>query len=205
MNPRPVDTRVQFHLSERERDHLQQYHDLHGDTLKRIGNNPERNRVILDELLALPREYPTLVFGCSVQHARALALLLRRAGRMASAVSNETPTALRRRWISDFRNGYLQYLCNFGVLTTGFDAPQVRVIAIARPTASVLLYEQMVGRGMRGPENGGTEECLVIDFVDSIQQFGDQMSYQRYADMWARQRQALEAARRSGNTMNGSV
>jgi len=60
-------------------------------------------------------------------------------------------------------------LCNYGVLTTGFDAPSVRCVVVARPTASPILYEQMVGRGMRGPEFGGTKQCLVIDVDDNIE------------------------------------
>jgi superfamily II DNA or RNA helicase len=69
------------------------------------------------------------------------------------------------------------------VLTTGFDAPLVRAVVIGRPTASPILYEQMIGRGMRGPSFGGTEECLVIDVEDNIK-FGGQMAYQRYAEYW---------------------
>ncbi len=80
-----------------------------------------------------------------------------------------TRPAMRRSLIERFRRGELSVLCNYGVLTTGFDAPKVRCVVVARPTASPILYEQMVGRGMRGPEFGGTERCLVIDVNDNIQ------------------------------------
>jgi superfamily II DNA or RNA helicase len=174
-------------LNEKELKHVQTFHDLPDSTLLRIGNNRDRNLLILQKLLELPNDpknWGTLFFGCSVDHACAIALLLRRTGRSASVVTGETPRSLRRRRIDKFRQGELQFLCNYGVLTTGFDAPKVRVVAIARPTASVLLYEQMVGRGMRGPKNGGKEECLVIDMVDVIPRFGEGMSYQRYAAFW---------------------
>ena len=85
--------------------------------------------------------------------------------------------------IEEFRDGRISTLCNYGVLTTGFDAPKVRGLVISRPTASAVLYEQMIGRGMRGPKFGGTDRCLVIDVVDNIR-FGGQMAFTRYAEYW---------------------
>lgn len=177
-------TRCTFALTYGEQERLARFHELPKETLDKIGKSTERNRVILQRLLRIEPGCPTLFFGCSVTHARAMAMLLRREGRTAAAVTNETPTSLRRRWIQQFRAGQIEFLCNVGVLTTGFDAPKVETIAIARPTASVLLYEQMVGRGMRGPANGGTDECLLIDFVDNIASFDEPMSYTRISSMW---------------------
>jgi superfamily II DNA or RNA helicase len=80
-------------------------------------------------------------------------------------------------------------LCNYGVLTTGFDAPRVRAVVIGRPTASRVLYEQMIGRGMRGPRFGGTDECLVIDLDDNLVHLnGRQLSTasQQYSEYWVR-------------------
>lgn len=183
---RRFDTGVSFQLTVQEAAHVQKFHELPKNALNRIGSDPERNKRLLRELLKFPEGKPVLVFGCSVNHSQALALLLRRVGRTAAVITSETPRALRRRWINAFRVKEIQFLCNYGVLTTGFDAPQIEAVVIARPTGSVLLYEQMVGRGMRGLENGGTEECEVVDVVDVIQQFGDQMSYDRYAQLWNR-------------------
>ncbi|NJL55457.1 hypothetical protein HC928_09910 [bacterium] len=111
-------------------------------------------------------------------------VLLRRKGRSAAVVTGETRRATRRHIIEEFRAGRLRVLCNYGVLTTGFDAPKIRAVIIARPTTSVVLYEQMIGRGMRGPLNGGTEECLVIDLQDNIARFQGQMAYQRMREVW---------------------
>ena len=58
-------------------------------------------------------------------------------------------------------------LCNCEVLTTGFDAPRVTHVVMARPTVSQVLYEQMVGRGLRGAEFGGTGPCTIIDCKDT--------------------------------------
>jgi len=111
-------------------------------------------------------------------------VLLRRARRTAAVIIGETRRATRRHLIDEFRAGRVQVLCNYGVLTTGFDAPKVRAVVIARPTTSVVLYEQMIGRGMRGPLNGGTEMCTVIDLADNISRFEGQMAYARMRDVW---------------------
>lgn len=179
-----VETRRRFSLDMKELASWRKFSDLPESTLRRIGNDIERNRQILHRLLAFGPGSPVLFFACSVTHARAMALLLRRQGRSAAAVTAETPRSLRRTWIQDFKDGGTQFLCNYGILTTGFDAPKVEAVVIGRPTSSVLLYEQMVGRGMRGPANGGKEKCIVVDLVDIFPQFGEQMSYDRYRELW---------------------
>ncbi len=164
-------------------EHFRKYGDLHPDILSEIGEEGKRNRQIRDLILDMPADWPVLFFGCSVQHAAAMSVLLRRAGRPSAMVTAETRPATRRHLIEEFRNGCLSVLCNYGVLTTGFDAPKVRSVVVARPTVSPVLYEQMIGRGMRGAAFGGTEECLVIDIEDNIE-FAGQMAYTRYNDYW---------------------
>jgi superfamily II DNA or RNA helicase len=120
-----------------------------------------------------------------VEHAEVLALLLNRAagGEVAAAVSSRTHRGDRNDSIARFRNGELRFLCNVGVLTTGFDAPKADVVCITRPTTSAILYEQMVGRGLRGPLNGGTKSCLVLDVQDEGLP-GEIMSYARVKAQW---------------------
>ncbi len=164
-------------------DYFERFKDFHPDLLARLGQERVRNRAILETLESIPEEWPTLLFGCSVEHAKAMAVLLRRRDRSAATITGETRGATRRFLIEEFRAGRVSVLSNYGVLTTGFDAPAVRAVVIARPTASPVLYEQMIGRGMRGPRFGGTEECLVIDVEDNIQ-FGGQMAFARYVEYW---------------------
>ena len=73
-------------------------------------------------------------------------------------------------------------LCNFGILSTGFDAPNTDTVFITRPTNSAVLYSQMIGRGMRGPAVGGTATCNVIDVIDNIIGYGDSDKVYRYFD-----------------------
>ena len=57
------------------------------------------------------------------------------------------------------------------MLSTGFDSPEIDAVMIARPTYSVVAYQQMIGRGLRGPKFGGTPECLIITVKDNIERF----------------------------------
>lgn len=181
---RTLNTGSSFTLTITEERHLKEFGQLPDSFLRKVGQDAKRNSLLLKSLIDLPPHWPVLCFGCSVEHARALVVMLRRVGRNASVVTGETRRATRRYLIEEFRAGHLQVLCNYGVLTTGFDAPRIRAVIIARPTTSVVLYEQMIGRGMRGPVNGGTKECLVIDLVDNIARFQEQMAYTRMEEFW---------------------
>ena len=77
-------------------------------------------------------------------------------------------------------------LVNFGVLTTGFDAPSASAVVIARPTQSLVLFSQMVGRAIRGPRAGGTETCEIVTVVDpSLPGFGDvAAAFLNWEDVW---------------------
>ena len=79
-----------------------------------------------------------------------------------------TDKIARRQYLKDFKEGRIQIVSNYGVLSTGFDAPKTDVVFISRPTKSLVLYSQMIGRGLRGPAIGGTEYCTIIDVKDNI-------------------------------------
>lgn len=181
-----VQTDYEVELTPDEERFLSQMHTLKPTLLNRIGSDPARNQKIWLRLLDLKPGTPTLVFACSVKHAEYLVALLTIAGRSAGFVCGETPKPIRRELIEEFREGRLDFLVNFGVLTTGFDAPNIEVIAIARPTSSPVLYEQMIGRGMRGPANKGTETCTIIDFVDNFHHFDGQMAFRRFEHLWTK-------------------
>jgi DNA repair protein RadD len=149
--------------------YFENFEDVHPDVLKALGEEHERNRELVNRIRALDPTWPVLLFACSVAHAQAMSSLLQRSGRSSACITAKTRSSTRRGLIERFRSGEVTTLCNYGVLTTGFDAPSVRCVVVARPTASRILYEQMIGRGLRGPLFGGTEECLVIDVDDNIQ------------------------------------
>jgi superfamily II DNA or RNA helicase len=152
--------------------------------LKRLSKDNDRNLFIVKKLLNIPKGKPTLVYSCTVEQAHFLSVILTAKGRPAGAISSDTPLTIRRGLIRDFKNGRIDYLCNYGVLTTGFDAPKTEYIVICRPMTSVILYEQIIGRGVRGPKFGGTEECCIIDFADNIHRLGPSLAYARFSDYW---------------------
>ena len=127
---------------------------------------------------------PTLVFTASVRHAHELAAVLNRyKPESAAAVDGGTDKEKRKEIIRDFSSGRVQFLCNCAVLTEGFDAPNCAAIVMGRPTKSLSLYTQMLGRGLRplpGVVDGANlqaddrrlniatsdkSDCLVLDFV----------------------------------------
>lgn len=151
------------------------YHDFfesaHGmmRLLDEISSDFERNKIIFNTLLDLSKEKKSIIyFAPSVTNANIMAALLRDRGVQSGVVISGTSSGIRQMYIKKFKEQKIRILCNFGVLTTGFDSPLIDAVMIARPTKSPNLYEQMIGRGMRGPEFGGTEECLILDLFDNI-------------------------------------
>ena len=176
---------LEYTLTDDEAEKVKKDGDLPAGLLKRLAEDKRRNLKIVDKLLGLPRGTSTLVYACTVEHAYFLSALLSVRGRSAATVSSDTPVTLRRARIHDFKEQKIEFLCNYGVLTTGFDAPKVQCIALCRPTTSEVLYEQIIGRGLRGPVFGGTAECTIIDFADNIRRLGPPLAYRRFEGFWS--------------------
>ncbi|AXG47904.1 DEAD/DEAH box helicase [Photorhabdus laumondii subsp. laumondii] len=102
-----------------------------------------------------------MLFAATVEHAKEIFQLLPPG--QAALVSADTSTADRDRFIEAFKTQRLRYMVNVAVLTTGFDAPHVDLIAILRPTESVSLYQQIIGRGLR--LFPGKKDCLILDYA----------------------------------------
>ena len=155
--------------------------------LKIRADQPDRRMVILEELRRICKD-PTasiIYFGPTVQDAECMAFLLRHCAIESAFISGETRDVTRRKVIGDFKAGKLQVLCNCEVLTTGFDAPRVTHVVLARPTVSQVLYEQMVGRGLRGEKFGGTATCHIVDLEDSYRADRPQLGYKKFREVWA--------------------
>ncbi len=124
----------------------------------------ERNALVARSIQELARDRRTLAFCVTVQHAMHLAQALNTLGLACGIVHGSMNSELRARTLAEFRRGSLQALTNVGVLTEGFDDPEVSCIAMARPTRSAGLYAQCIGRGTR--LHPGKRDCLILDFVD---------------------------------------
>lgn len=102
-----------------------------------------------------------MIFAATVEHAREIFGLLPL--NESALISAQTVSSERDRLITAFKHQHLRYLVNVSVLTTGFDAPHVDLIAILRPTESISLYQQIVGRGLR--LSPGKTDCLILDYA----------------------------------------
>ncbi|MFE4230360.1 DEAD/DEAH box helicase [Arthrobacter sp. NPDC056886] len=152
--------------------------------LQQVADSTQRNEAILDHIAASETNGPTLVFAASVEHAEALAAVLTVEGIPAAAISGKTDLGHRRSIIEDFRNGKIRVLTNFDVLTQGFDAPKVDAVYVCRPTFSPNKYIQMIGRGLRGPLNGGSEEVLIVNVKDNLDQHGHKLAFTQLDYLW---------------------
>ncbi|WP_369068373.1 sacsin N-terminal ATP-binding-like domain-containing protein [Kineococcus terrestris] len=150
----------------------------------RLGEDRDRNRRILESIASLPEDWTALLFATSVENARVLAAQLTLRGVPSVAVSGDTDAAVRRQSIADFRAGRIRVITNYNVLSQGFDAPAVRAVYVTRPTFSTNLYQQMIGRGLRGPLNGGSEEVLIVNVRDNLQQYGDRLAFDDFDYLW---------------------
>lgn len=151
---------------------------------ERLGQDVERNRMLLDEIERLPADSPVLLFATSVNHAKLMAAMLNDRKIPAASIDSATPDADRRARIEEFRKRKIRVLTNFGVLAQGFDAPATEVVIVARPTYSPNVYQQMIGRGLRGPKNGGKETCLILDVADNIVNYDKKLAFAEFEHLW---------------------
>lgn len=106
-----------------------------------------------------------MLFAATVRHAEEVMASL--PPDLSAMITGTTPKGERASIIARFKAQRIKYLVNVAVLTTGFDAPHVDVIAILRKTESVGLLQQIIGRGLRLYD--GKDDCLVLDYTDNIE------------------------------------
>ena len=116
------------------------------------------------------KDRQTIVYAVSVKHADNLLRLFQDFGVTARKLLGDTPQDQRHDIIRRFQSGQLRVIVNVAVATEGFDLPDAGCILITRPTMSLSLYLQMVGRGMRPKSNGG--DCLVLDMAGNTLRHG---------------------------------
>ena len=174
-----IDSKVRFFLKEGQEKQFKMFHDISDSTVKEIGNDSHRNLLItrkIDSLVNKEGRKSILFFACSIEHSKLISFILDATyGIRSASIDHTTSPEERDEIIHDFRMGRIAVLCNYGILSTGFDSPRVDCVFVSRPTFSHLLYNQMTGRGLRGPRNGGTPNCVIVDISDNIQLVSDGM------------------------------
>jgi len=134
-------------------------------------NTVSKNTSIVDEVIQMAGDRKAWLFFCAgVDHAYNVAKILMDRGIPSACVTGKTPKKEREQIIADFKAGRLRALTNANVLTTGFDYPDIDLIAMLRPTMSAGLYVQMAWRGMRIKSH--TDHCMVLDFAGVVATHG---------------------------------
>lgn len=168
---------------------LQGKFEIPDSILKKLAANELRNIKIVDELERLSSKHQRIMFfATTVEHSNVIASLMTFRGLWAKSVTGSTESSLRHGYISSYKDNSdeCKILCNFGVLTTGFDAPATSCALIARPTNSLVLYSQMVGRAIRGLKAGGNLNAEIVTVVDNkLPGFGSVAdSFINWEDIW---------------------
>lgn len=176
-------------LSEQDLRQLHSELEIADSILDRLANMQARNlKIVAETEELLSRHDRIIVFATTVQHAELIAAVLRARGHDAAAITGSTPDYERQRIIQRFtaNDQNPMALCNFGVLTAGFDAPRTSAALIARPTRSLVLFSQMVGRAIRGRLAGGNDSAEIVTVIDpELAGFGDVAeAFENWEDVW---------------------
>jgi superfamily II DNA or RNA helicase len=183
---REIASDVKIDLNEREQRFVATFLEIPTSVLNKLADDASRNALILGEIAALCADgCNVIVFALSVEHAHLLSELLNLRNIDARCVDGACTPYDRHRYIDDYKTGKVKVLVNYGVLTTGFDAPNTNAVLIARPTGSLVLYSQMIGRGIRGPRMGGNDKCILVDIKDNLVGFPDEKNaFTYFNDEW---------------------
>jgi len=176
-------------LSEKQIIKMKDGLDIDKKTLVKIGKDLNRNLLVMEMIETLARKHKKIiVFSASVEQSDLIASILTIMNYSAKSLTSNHSLIYRRNIISSFKSNdenSLSILVNFGILTTGFDAPNASAAVIARPTQSVVLYSQMVGRVLRGIKSGGNKNCEISTVVDNIQGFRSiYEGFSHWDDVW---------------------
>jgi len=124
----------------------------------------------VDNFLRLASDRHTIVFAVDIRHCEALTERYQRVGIKAAALHTGMDQTERDDVVAAFKSQRIQVLVNVSIASYGFDAPSVNCIQICRPTKSIVLHLQMIGRGMRPKDDGS--ECMVLDHAGNVRTLG---------------------------------
>ncbi len=154
--------------------------------LKSLSENSDRNELIIKQIEhANNIGDKTLVFACTKDHVLALYIMCKSRGLNVSFITGDTPQSERPKILKEFNEGDMNVLVNLDILSTGIDLPNVNRLIITRPVRSSIQYSQIVGRALRGPNNGGNSENTIVNILDNINYFsGISLLYSSFKNSW---------------------
>ena len=176
-------------LSAKDLEKLAKSIDIPTTLLRLLADDERRSVTIVRHAEDLARRHKRIIlFATTKEHAERLAPILNSRGIAARSITSSTPVSQRQSSIRWYQrdSDEVRILTNYGVLTTGFDAPKTSAAIIARPTKSLVLYSQMIGRALRGPRAGGNDKAEILTVVDtSLPGFGSMSeAFENWEDVW---------------------
>lgn len=163
-------------LGVRELNAISNMDTLPESVTEEIISNSTRNRLIVDTYVKNKDKYgQTIIFAVNKLHAFALRGLFEEEGISAGVVVSDVRTVFTDAEISKeineenikaYQNGELDVLINVNILTEGVDLPMTQTVFLTRPTVSMVMMTQMIGRALRGTAAGGTADAYIVSFID---------------------------------------
>lgn len=144
--------------------------DYNGKDLEAAVNRADLVGDVVAHWLRLASDRSTVVFAASIPHSLALCEQFQRSGVAAEHVDANTPVAERDAILERFKRGSTKVLTNCLLASYGFDFPSLSAVVLARPTRSLMLYLQTVGRGLRAAQ--GKRDCVVLDHAGCVSLHG---------------------------------
>ncbi len=176
--PTNINSQLEFEMTDEDREYFNKFGDISERIQREVADSPQRNKLILDHYLKNRKKYgKTLIFVSRQNQAKQLCKHLKAAGVNCDYAVSGKPES--QDTIQGFKDNKFDVLVNVQMLTEGSDVPDIQTVLLARPTFSRTLYEQMMGRALRGPKAGGTEYAYIVDFQDNWDMFGDAMSFDK--------------------------
>lgn len=162
-----VNTSVDFAstITVKEEKYMKKWGELDADLLERMAHTAERNKIIVDTYLQNKDKYgKTIIFAVNAEHCISLCEDLQKAGISCDYIYCSHPGNAEK--IKKFKESKNGVLVNINMMTEGSDVPDIQTVFLTRPTSSDVLLMQMIGRGMRGVDCGGTETVNIVSFND---------------------------------------
>lgn len=163
----PINTSIDFAstITVDEAKYIEKWEELPPNLLERMTHTAERNKIIVDTYLKDKTKFgKTIIFAVNAEHCISLCEDLQNAGVKCDYIYCAHPGNDEK--IRNFREGKIEVLVNINMLTEGSDVPDIQSVFLTRPTSSDVLLMQMIGRGMRGEDCGGTKEVNIVSFND---------------------------------------
>ncbi len=144
--------------------------DFDAATLAGVMDRPAITGDIIEHYKRLAAGKRAIIFAASISHSRNLAAEFNAAGIPSAHVDGRTPAHLRRQLVTDFAEGRLMVLTNVNLFGEGFDVPGVEAVILARPTQSLALHLQQIGRALRN--SPGKVNAIILDHAGNIERHG---------------------------------